>query len=223
MLRALGIRTVIDLRSGTELERGRFDVDAHPVAFHHFPFIEELPDAEEFDRRPGLLGSQYREMLRDAGRADPRRARGPRRPRRAAGRLPLHGRQGPHRRALRRRALAARRGRADGGGRLRAQRRGHGAPAGQAHREVPRQPGRRSRTSTRCSRPSRPRWSCCSTTCGSATARSTPTSRGSGPARAWSRACGPASARAGDLTSSSSTGRRGAGGRWHRRAPGRAA
>ena len=67
VMRSLGIRTVIDLRSATELERGRFDVDAHPVAFHHFPFIEELPDAEEFDRRPGLLGSQYQEILRDAG------------------------------------------------------------------------------------------------------------------------------------------------------------
>ena len=62
MLRELGIRTVIDLRSGDELERGRFDVDAHPVAFHHFPFIEQLPDAEEFERRPGLLGTQYLEM-----------------------------------------------------------------------------------------------------------------------------------------------------------------
>ncbi len=67
VLDTLGIRTVIDLRSGTELERGRFDVDAHPVAFHHFPFIDELPDAQEFDRRPGLLGSQYLEMVRDAG------------------------------------------------------------------------------------------------------------------------------------------------------------
>ncbi len=67
VLRALGIRTVIDLRSEQELERGRFDVDAHPVAFHHFPFMEELPDAEEFDRRPGFLGSQYREFLSDAG------------------------------------------------------------------------------------------------------------------------------------------------------------
>jgi protein-tyrosine phosphatase len=67
VMRSLGIRTVIDLRSATELERGRFDVDAHPVAFHHFPFIEVLPDAEEFDRRPGLLGSQYQEILRDAG------------------------------------------------------------------------------------------------------------------------------------------------------------
>ena len=67
VLRALGIRTVIDLRSGQELERGRFDVDAHPVAFHHFPFIHELPDAEAFERRPGLLGAQYQEMLSDAG------------------------------------------------------------------------------------------------------------------------------------------------------------
>jgi protein-tyrosine phosphatase len=68
VLRAIGIRTVIDLRSGDELERSRFDVDAHPVAFHHFPFIEVLPDAEEFDRRPGLLGSQYQEILAGAGR-----------------------------------------------------------------------------------------------------------------------------------------------------------
>jgi protein-tyrosine phosphatase len=67
VLRQLGIRTVIDLRSGSELERGRFDVDAHPVAFHHFPFIDELPDAQDFDRRPGLLGTQYLEIVRDAG------------------------------------------------------------------------------------------------------------------------------------------------------------
>lgn len=69
VMRALGIRTVIDLRSGEELERGRFDVDAHPVTFHHFPIIEKLPDAEEFDRRPGLLGTQYLDMVRDAGAA----------------------------------------------------------------------------------------------------------------------------------------------------------
>jgi protein-tyrosine phosphatase len=67
VLRGLGIRTVIDLRSGSELERSRFDVEAHPVTFHHFPFIAELPDAQEFDRRPGLLGSQYQEIVHDAG------------------------------------------------------------------------------------------------------------------------------------------------------------
>ena len=79
VLRALGIRTVIDLRSGEELERGRFDVDAHPVAFHHFPFIDELPDADEFERRPGLLGTQYREIVTRRWGADPGGAAGPRR------------------------------------------------------------------------------------------------------------------------------------------------
>ena len=67
VLRALGIRTVIDLRSAEELERGRFDVDAHPVTFLHYPIIEKLPDAGEFDRRPGLLDEQYQEMLSGAG------------------------------------------------------------------------------------------------------------------------------------------------------------
>ena len=67
IIRALGIRTVIDLRSAEELERGRFDVGAHPVTFHHFPIIEKLPDADAFDRQPGLLGTQYLDMIRDAG------------------------------------------------------------------------------------------------------------------------------------------------------------
>jgi protein-tyrosine phosphatase len=63
----LGIRTVVDLRSGYEVEQSRFDVDAHPVSFHHFPFIDTLPDVEAWDRKPGLLGAQYKEMLDDAG------------------------------------------------------------------------------------------------------------------------------------------------------------
>ena len=29
--------------------------------------MEELPDAQDFERRPGFLGSQYREFLSDAG------------------------------------------------------------------------------------------------------------------------------------------------------------
>ena len=65
--RALGIRTVLDLRSGGELEQSRYDVDAHPVSFHHFPFIQTIPDPEEFDRRPDLLQSQYIEMLDTSG------------------------------------------------------------------------------------------------------------------------------------------------------------
>jgi len=66
VMRDLGIRTVVDLRSGHEVEQSRFDVEAHPVDFHHFPFIDQLPDVEQWDRRPGLLGAQYKEMLDDA-------------------------------------------------------------------------------------------------------------------------------------------------------------
>jgi protein-tyrosine phosphatase len=66
VMRDLGIRTVVDLRSGHEVEQSRFDVQAHPVDFHHFPFIDELPHVEDWDRRPGLLGAQYKEMLDDA-------------------------------------------------------------------------------------------------------------------------------------------------------------
>src|ERR1700679_3913674 len=39
IMRQLGIATVVDLRSGDEVEQSRFDVEAHPVTFHHFPFI----------------------------------------------------------------------------------------------------------------------------------------------------------------------------------------
>ncbi len=52
------------------------------------------------------------------------------------------------------------------------ERRGHAASAGQAHRSSTPRAARRSRTSTRSSRPTPPRWSCCSTTCGRSTDRS---------------------------------------------------
>jgi protein-tyrosine phosphatase len=66
LLRQLGLRTVIDLRSDYEVEQNRFDTDAHPVTFHHFPFIKQLPDADSWNQAPGLLGEQYKEMLVDA-------------------------------------------------------------------------------------------------------------------------------------------------------------
>jgi protein-tyrosine phosphatase len=66
VMRELDIRTVIDLRSGQEVEQSRFNVEAHPVTFHHYPFIKALPNAEDFERAPGFLGAQYAEMLDDA-------------------------------------------------------------------------------------------------------------------------------------------------------------
>ncbi len=66
VLRDLGIRTVVDLRAHDERERGQFDIVAHPVEYHHIPFIETIPDPEEFDRRPDLLEGQYLDMLDNA-------------------------------------------------------------------------------------------------------------------------------------------------------------
>jgi protein-tyrosine phosphatase len=53
---ALGIRTVVDLRSAPEFEQhGRFPLERHPVAFHHLPIIDstwmasEIPDVDDTD------------------------------------------------------------------------------------------------------------------------------------------------------------------------------
>ena len=68
VVRALGLRTVIDLRTDAELtERGRFPHEAHPVAFHHVPVIDstaqmfDSPDAA--DPAAFLVGA-YHDMLR---------------------------------------------------------------------------------------------------------------------------------------------------------------
>lgn len=48
VVRALGLRTVIDLRTSEELEeRGTFPVDAHPVRFHHVSVITSTWDATD--------------------------------------------------------------------------------------------------------------------------------------------------------------------------------
>ncbi|HWE67434.1 MAG TPA: tyrosine-protein phosphatase [Acidimicrobiales bacterium] len=63
VVRQLGIRTVVDLRSGYEVSQSRFNTDAHPVTLHHFPFIDALPHPDQFEQTPGFLGTQYTEML----------------------------------------------------------------------------------------------------------------------------------------------------------------
>jgi protein-tyrosine phosphatase len=66
-LEPLGLRTVIDLRSETELdERGRFPVDVHPVVFHHLPIIDATwadLDRPEYERDEDFLIWAYQEML----------------------------------------------------------------------------------------------------------------------------------------------------------------
>ncbi len=66
-IRHLGVATVIDLRTTAEVEEGRFPVDEVPVAFHHLPFMESVPDPEAFQAMPGLLASTYVDMLDEAG------------------------------------------------------------------------------------------------------------------------------------------------------------
>lgn len=65
---ALGVRTVIDLRSKAELERsGRFG-RAHEVAFHHLPMEAEIaPDPPDRDLAEPPPGEVYVEMA-TAGR-----------------------------------------------------------------------------------------------------------------------------------------------------------
>lgn len=68
---ALGIRTVVDLRSTEELEQhGRFPLERHPIAFHHLPIIDatwmksEIPDVDDTDEGAvEFLTWAYRDML----------------------------------------------------------------------------------------------------------------------------------------------------------------
>ena len=75
VMRELGIRTVVDLRSGQEVEQSRFNVEAHPVTFHHFPFVETLPDAlDPFDHEPE--GVELRRQAGDLGAVRGRNTQG---------------------------------------------------------------------------------------------------------------------------------------------------
>ena len=67
IVRRLGVATVIDLRTTSELEGGRFPVEDIPVAFHHLPLLDELPDPDRFNLAPGMLSSSYRHMVDNAG------------------------------------------------------------------------------------------------------------------------------------------------------------
>ncbi len=68
---ALGIRTVIDLRSAAELtQRGRFPLERYPVAFHHLPIVDAtwmetgVPDfPDTADGAVDFLVWAYHDML----------------------------------------------------------------------------------------------------------------------------------------------------------------
>jgi protein-tyrosine phosphatase len=67
---ALGMRTVVDLRTDLEVEQhGAFPHDRHPIAYHHVPVIDatwnhqEVPDLDDVD----FLVWAYRAMLDEGG------------------------------------------------------------------------------------------------------------------------------------------------------------
>jgi protein-tyrosine phosphatase len=66
LLGELGLTTVIDLRTVSELEtRGRFALDALPVDYHHLPLTDVLPPPEDLSRygEPEFVTSRYRQMF----------------------------------------------------------------------------------------------------------------------------------------------------------------
>lgn len=66
VIRQLGIATVVDLRTTSEVRGGRFPVEEIPVGFHHLPLLDEVPHPDHFELAPGMLAAQYREIARDA-------------------------------------------------------------------------------------------------------------------------------------------------------------
>ena len=66
VIRDLGVATVIDLRTTTELRGGRFPTEDIPVGFHHLPLLDAVPDPARFEKAPGFLATQYQEMVDEA-------------------------------------------------------------------------------------------------------------------------------------------------------------
>jgi protein-tyrosine phosphatase len=70
--RSLGLRTVIDLRSPGEVERGRFPVDQHPVDWHHLPVLRRIWSDDELapsTNAAEFLRDRYLDMLVHGGDA----------------------------------------------------------------------------------------------------------------------------------------------------------
>ena len=74
--RALGLRTVIDLRTDGEIERGgRFPVDAYVVDWHHLPMIQRMWSEDDLVATSGavdFLRDRYIEMLTEGAESLPR-------------------------------------------------------------------------------------------------------------------------------------------------------
>jgi protein tyrosine/serine phosphatase len=67
-LSSLGMRTVIDLRTSNEVEKGRLPADFDVVAWHHVPVIDVLPPRDSYDTwsSPAEAARQYLAMFEGA-------------------------------------------------------------------------------------------------------------------------------------------------------------
>ena len=61
----LGLRTVIDLRTGDEVAKGRLDSSAGEVGWHHLPMLDVLPPRLDYNGwvGPEYVADQYLAML----------------------------------------------------------------------------------------------------------------------------------------------------------------
>ena len=64
----LGLRTVIDLRTGDEVARGRLAPTAGEPAWHHLPILDVLPPQEEYEAwaGPAYVADRYLAMTESA-------------------------------------------------------------------------------------------------------------------------------------------------------------
>jgi protein-tyrosine phosphatase len=73
--RALGLRTVIDLRTPGEIERGRFPHEELPVEWHHLPMISQMWSEADLVATTGavdFLRDRYLDMLDEGAASLPR-------------------------------------------------------------------------------------------------------------------------------------------------------
>ena len=62
LLRELGIKTVIDLRTSAEVDEGTFPIDKLAVSFHHHPLMRQVGSNDDFTVTPGFLAATYLDM-----------------------------------------------------------------------------------------------------------------------------------------------------------------
>jgi protein-tyrosine phosphatase len=66
---ALGIALVVDLRTQSEVDRGRFAYEELGGTFRHLPLITQIVDREQYQRVPGFAAIRYQQIAREGAGA----------------------------------------------------------------------------------------------------------------------------------------------------------